>query len=131
MEDAYAAMGWRYHFIHAGVGDDDHHDGLTFYHIGKGNKELERGFTTVQSKCRRECRPEKVPVIRLSDWIDREIHGRIIPAAAIASRSSQQNKDSNKRENKEEQPPPRVVMKMDIEMYEWVVFPDLLSSGVL
>jgi hypothetical protein len=27
--------------------------------------------------------------------------------------------------------PPKVVMKMDIEMAEWLVLPDLLTSGVL
>lgn len=121
LESAYSAMGWRYHFLHAGVGDE--RGELTFYHIGKGDKELERGFTTVKERCRRECRPENVQVYRLSDWIDSEIHDRIIPDEHVDSTSTN--------DNDEQQQEPRVVMKMDIEMGEWLVFPDLLSSGVL
>jgi len=52
---------------------------VTFYYIGKGNKELERGFATAKERCRRDCRPEEVVVYWLSDWIDTEIHGRLIP----------------------------------------------------
>ena len=111
MQKAYNSMGWRYHFIHAGVSDDE--GMLTFYHIGKGPKALERGFTMVKSKCHNECRPENVTVVRLSEWIKSEIHGRVIPAV------------------EEKEPQPRVVMKMDIEMGEWLVVPDLIASGVL
>lgn len=118
MEAVYAKMGWRYQFIPAGVGDKDGE--LTFYHIGKGNKELERGFTTAKEKCRKECRPERVEVIRLSDWIENEIHGRVIPNPLTSAVSK-----------KYKLLPPKVVMKMDIEMMEWIVFPDLISSGVL
>lgn len=113
MERAYRAMGWRYTFIHAGVADEDGE--LNFYHIGKGDKELERGFTTVKSRCHKECRSETVRVLRLSDWIANEVHGRIIPPS--------RNEGSGQE--------PRVVMKMDIEMGEWLVLPDLLASGVL
>ena len=111
LQKAYNSMGWRYHFIHAGVSDDE--GMLTFYHIGKGPKNLERGFTMVKNRCHNECRPENVTVVRLSEWIKSEIHGRVIPAV----------------EEKEAQP--RVVMKMDIEMGEWLVVPDLIASGVL
>lgn len=122
IEFAYRAMGWRYHFIHAGAGDED--GTLTFYHIGKGDKELERGFTTIPSRCHKECRPEDVMVYRLSDWIDREVHGRIIPAIVNVGTSSDNDEEDQLMS-------PRVVMKMDIEMGEWLVFPDLLTSGVL
>ena len=60
-----------------------------------------------------ECRPETVQVFRLSDWITDEVSGRVIPPA------------DNERSL------PRVVVKMDIEMGEWLVLPDLLTSGVL
>ncbi|KAL7546097.1 hypothetical protein ACHAWF_015456, partial [Thalassiosira exigua] len=108
MKEAYGAMGWRYHPIHGGVGDDD--GNLTFYHIGD-----KYGFTMLKSSCRKICDPEYVPVYRLSSWIDREIHGRMIPRephSLLYERG------------------PHVVMKMDIEMMEWLVFPDLLDTGV-
>ncbi|KAL9186580.1 hypothetical protein ACHAXT_005818 [Thalassiosira profunda] len=74
------------------------------------------GFTTLKSSCRKRCDPEHVPVYRLSSWIDREVHGREIPQPFAI----------NGYHNG-----PRVTMKMDIEMMEWLVFPDLLLSGVL
>ena len=55
---------------------------LTFYHVDQGT-DSEWGFTALKSKCRarrsKECRPENVPVIRLSDWIDEHIYMRQLP----------------------------------------------------
>lgn len=115
LEEVYNKLGWRYHFIHAGVSDVDSE--ITFYHIGKGVKVLERGFTMIKERCHRTCIPEKVKVFRLSDWINNEIHDRIIPDDIMEYRDSVLA--------------PRVVMKLDIEMAEWVVLPDLITSGVL
>lgn len=131
MEAVYSAMGWRYHFIPAGVGDDDGE--LTFYHIGKGNKELERGFTTVKERCRRDCTEERVRVIRLSRWIDEEIEGRMTPSGDGGDEGNhvQPEQSSSSTKQSHASVPPRVVMKMDIEMAEWLVFPDLLASGTL
>ena len=109
MKHAYDAMGWRYYPFHGGVSDTP--GNLTFYHIGD-----ETGFTMLQSSCRKRCDPEYVPVYRLSQFIATEIHNRIIPQSPYALHY----------ENG-----PRVVMKMDIEMMEWIVFPDLLDTGVL
>lgn len=109
MKHEYDKMGWRYYPIHGGVSDED--GNLTFYHIGD-----EYGFTTLQSSCRKRCDPEHVPVFRLSSWIKREIHGRKLPQSPYGTGYNDG---------------PRVVMKMDIEMMEWLVFPDLLLSGVL
>lgn len=117
IEAAYGAMGWRYTHVHAGAADEAGE--MTFYHIGKGDEGLERGFTNVQSRCnksRRECREEIVGVVRLADWIEKEIRGRTIPPPSDEINTSKE---------------PRVVMKMDIEMGEWLVLPDLLVSGVL
>ena len=116
LERAYNALGWRYHFIHGGVGDTS--STITFYHIGKGNKKLERGFSMAKERCRKKCIPEEVMVYRLSDWIDNEIHDRIIPEDTDENHSSPIVK-------------PMVIMKMDIEMSEWIVLPDLITSGVL
>ena len=132
-------MGWRYQYIQAGVSDAD--GSMTFYHVGKGDKLLERGFTTVKSKCKttttthrrgsqKECPSEQVQVYRLSDWIDREIHGRIIPAI-ITNNGSQSERTTSTDTSQTTLSSPKVVMKMDIEMAEWMVLPDLLISGVL
>mmetsp|Transcript_13315 Transcript_13315/g.28246 ORF Transcript_13315/g.28246 Transcript_13315/m.28246 type:complete len:322 (-) Transcript_13315:789-1754(-) len=107
MRRAYDSMGWRYHPIHGGVSDKD--GNLTFYHIGD-----ETGFTMLNSSCRKRCDPEYVPIYHLSSWIEREVRGREIPEPSGQYPYG-----------------PRVVMKMDIEMMEWIVFPDLLYSGAL
>jgi len=105
---AYGSQGWRYTPIHAGV---SHRAGgnITFYHTGD-----DLGFTTKKSNCRRECRPEHVPIIRLADWIQQEVAGRRIPQP-IGDDTIQ----------------PRVVMKMDVEFMEYEIIPDLMLSGVL
>jgi hypothetical protein len=138
MEAAYAAAGWRYRFVRAGVSDEDGE--MTFYHVGRGDKTLERGFSTQVEKCKarpgqknNKCPEEVVKVLRLSDWIDREVHGRIIPATPTRGRT---RRTSTKGEEKKKTTnistlPPKVVMKMDIEFSEFLVFPDLLTSGVL
>jgi len=114
LEKVYSNMGWRYHFLPVGVSDVDSE--ITFYHIGKGNKQLERGFTMIKERCNRKCEPERVKVYRLSDWINNEIHDRIIP-------------ENNRAIDKTIAP--RVIMKMDVEMGEWILLPDLISSGIL
>ena len=68
----------------------------------------------MESNCRKRCDPEYVPVYRLSEWINREVHGRRIPEPHTLYERG-----------------PQVVMKMDIEMMEWIVIPDLLEMGVL
>lgn len=70
----------------------------------------------IKERCNRKCEPEQVKVNRLSDWINNEIQDRIIPES-----------DSTI----DETIAPRVMMKMDVEMAEWIVLPDLISSGVL
>lgn len=103
---AYNSLNWRYTPIHAGV---SHTSGnITFYHTGD-----DLGFTTKQSNCRKECRPEHVQIIRLADWIKREVADREIPQ--IGNRTI----------------PPRVVMKLDVEFMEYEILPDLMLSGVL
>jgi hypothetical protein len=77
---AYEQMGWRYHYIGAGVGDQD--GNLTFYHMdGEGYNEW--GFSTVKEKCEgrnnQGCEPEIVPVTHLASWIDEHIHQRKLP----------------------------------------------------
>ena len=109
-QQEYEKMGWRYHFIQGGVSDVD--GNLTFYHTGD-----EYGYTTLKSRCRRRCDANHVPVYRLVDWIKQEIDGRLIPEPYGAGEVY----DSG----------PRVVMKLDSEMMEWIVFPDLLLSGVM
>eukprot|EP00581_Thalassiosira_minuscula_P012187 CAMPEP_0183714722 /NCGR_PEP_ID=MMETSP0737-20130205/9178_1 /TAXON_ID=385413 /ORGANISM="Thalassiosira miniscula, Strain CCMP1093" /LENGTH=328 /DNA_ID=CAMNT_0025943715 /DNA_START=112 /DNA_END=1098 /DNA_ORIENTATION=- len=112
MSRAYSAMGWRYHYIPAGVGDKN--DTLTFYDNGD-----ELGFSAIPKKiCREnECPHQQVPVYRLSDWIEQEVLGRKIPSQAFGGKGYVSG--------------PKVVMKIDIEMLEWLVIPDLMTSGVL
>ena len=59
----------------------------------------------------------QVPIIQLSDWIKREVAGRVIPRTLHGKG--------------EALIPPRIVMKLDIEMMEYEVFPDLMLSGAL
>lgn len=113
LREAYAGRGWNYLPINAGVGHQ--YGNLTFYHTGD-----DLGFTSKQSSCRKRCDPVNVPVIRLSDWIKREVEGRKIPEYR-----------HEKNNNTYTAIPPRVVMKMDIEMMEYEVFPDLMLSGAL
>jgi len=104
---AYNSLNWRYTPIHAGVA---HHTGnITFYHTGD-----DLGFTTKKSNCRKECRPEQVPIIRLADWIKREVADRRIPLTGNNTIM-----------------PPRVVMKMDVEFMEYEILPDLMLSGIV
>ncbi|KAL9182563.1 LOW QUALITY PROTEIN: hypothetical protein ACHAXT_013215 [Thalassiosira profunda] len=112
MRAAYSAMGWRHHFISAGVGDRD--GNMTFYRVAD-----DLGYTAMPKKgcLENNCPRQQVPVIRLSHWIDREVHGRRIPTRAYGGRGYVAG--------------PRVVVKMDIENLEWLVFPDLVSTGVL
>jgi hypothetical protein len=87
LAQAYEQMGWRYHYIGAGVGDQD--GDLTFYHMDL-NKNNEWGFSTVKEKCKLrglECRPEIVPAIRLASWIDEHIHQRKLPEVVHGSLS--------------------------------------------
>ena len=107
MRKVYSEIGWRYFPIHGGVGDSS--SNITFYHIGD-----DTGFTMLKSSCRKECTPEHVPVYRLSEWMNQELHGREIPSSLSIYEKG-----------------PRVVMKMDIEMIEWLVLPDLISTGTL
>jgi hypothetical protein len=142
MERAYSAMGWRYHFVRAGVGDAD--GNMTFYHVGRGDRALERGFSTNVGKCRPrkrlgggamreiDCTEEVVEVVRLSGWIDREVHGRYIPEEeADGTMEAVRTPTTSKTTTTTSPLPPRVVMKMDIEFMELLVLPDLLTSGVL
>ncbi|KAL3817421.1 hypothetical protein ACHAXA_011050 [Cyclostephanos tholiformis] len=142
MEGAYSAVGWRYHFVHAGVGDVD--GNLTFYHVGRGDRTLERGFTTNIGKCkprrtdggatrRVTCTKEVVRVVRLSSWIDREVHGRYIPEEEEEEEedTTEVVRTATSKTTTTSPLPPRVVMKMDIEFSELLVLPDLLTSGVL
>jgi len=76
------------------------------------------GFTSKRSSCRKKCKPVQVPVIRLSDWIRREVAGRVIP-------------QNGQYGIEEALIRPTVVMKLDIEMMEYEVLPDLMLSGAL
>ena len=149
MEAAYAAAGWRYRLIRAGVSDEDGE--MEFYHVGRGDRALERGFSAQVEKCKArrglgqkkmkiDCPGEVAKVVRLSGWIDREVHGRIIPEAKPTEgrtrRTSTDEEEGEEGEEEEEMAnistlPSKVVMKMDIEFYEFLVLPDLLTSGVL
>lgn len=95
---AYRNMGWRVNFINAGVSDIA--GNLTFYHMDtdpKWGKEV--GFTSVQSKCKGKCVPETIPVVRLADWLEREILHRKLPDLTYGEYGG-----------------PKVLMKLDVEL---------------
>ena len=115
LKKSYYEMGWRYHFIPAGLSDKKTR--LTFYQV-----DDQLGYSAVpKAECRRDrskCPPTHiVPSYRLSDWIEEEVSGRILPPHAFGGKGYVTG--------------PRVSIKLDVEMLEWLVIPDLLSSGVL
>ncbi|EJK75266.1 hypothetical protein THAOC_03017 [Thalassiosira oceanica] len=115
LKKAYLEMGWRYHFIPAGLSDKKTR--LTFYKVGD-----QLGYSAVpKAECqmdRSKCPPRHiVPSYRLSDWIEEEVSGRILPPQAFGGKGYVTG--------------PRVSIKLDVEMLEWLVIPDLFSSGVL
>lgn len=118
---AYETIGWRFHVIEAAVSDQK--GSASFYHQGKhdeqhsewgfsGAKDLSSVYGEEKSKGKYI---EEVPTIRLSEWIENNIHRRIVP------------KNSKKNDNQ----PPILGMKMDIEGYEYIVLPDLIHSNVI
>lgn len=113
MADAYAAMGWRYIPIMAGVSDDE--GTLEFV---PSRDDLGRGFTARGSGQGNDQNKHmvSVPVKRLASWLLDEIDGRLPPAQVYGTYESSE---------------PSVVMKLDIETLEYIVLPDLLLSGAL
>lgn len=70
----------------------------------------------MQSKCGgRRCIPEKVPVIRLSEWLDQHVTNRQLPSTVYGLYSNG----------------PQVVMKMDVEFQEFVLLPDMVRYYIL
>lgn len=115
IEAAYKAMGWRYEFIPAGIGDQD--GNMTFYHL-HDERFNEWGFTTARTHdpIGFPGQEEHVPVIRLARWLEEEVRNRALPAIVFGEY---------------EQSQPKVLMKFDVEGLEFVVLPDLLVSGAL
>lgn len=115
LQRIYAAFGWRYHPIHAGVSNEDGH--LTFYHSHMKGKPGENDFSALAKKTLygTDATPVEVPIIRLSKWIQDEIRDRQIP----------------KEPHMQYPFGPKVLMKLDIEGLEYKVFPDLLTTGAL
>lgn len=115
LQKAYAALGWRYHPVAAGVSNEDGH--LTFYHSHMKGKPGENDFSALATKTLygTDATPVEVPIVRLSNWIKDEIRDRTIPSKPHVFYPFG----------------PKVVMKLDIEGLEYKVFPDLLTTGAL
>ena len=106
---AYNRRGWRYHFVNAGVSDEE--GNLTFYHNGdEGNEEWGFGDHNLKGTGV----PVTIPTIRFSTWLRNEVLDRKLPETVHGSYEL-----------------PRVVMKMDIESAEYRVLPDLWFTGVM
>lgn len=111
LQEVYGALGWRYHYIGAGVSDESGE--MTFYHLGKIDAENEEwGFGMTEGGP--DSTPVTVPVVRLADWLIEHVHKREIP---------KDPQNSSKR--------PTVVAKIDIEGMEYRVLPDLMMNGAL
>jgi len=124
LEQAYKAMGWRYHPIFAGASNVN--GNMTFHHTYQAdNPKLagqELGFSAV-ARYGDQYQSQSVPVLRLATWIIREIRNRKIPQSVYSkSQQSLLRADWNT---------PKVVMKLDVEGVEYVIFPDLLVTGAL
>lgn len=111
LQKAYAAIGWRYTPILAGVSD---HDGsMTFTH---SRDTLGRGFAARPQGKNGNSKGIDVPVHRLASWLQREVEGRVLPERVYGKYAGEE---------------PKVVMKLDVETLEYIVLPDLLLSGAL
>jgi len=112
LQRAYDKLGWRYHHIHAGVGDEA--GNLTLYRQDKGENN-EWGFGMYPRKGTENV-PVNVTIIRLSTWLTEHIEDRVIP---------------KKLSKNEEVSGPKVLMKFDVEGMEFDLFPDLFTTGSL
>lgn len=123
LQTRYAAMGWRYTPIHAGVGDQDNAT-LAFYHNDHDASTSEWGFSMVDRGVNGH--KEEVSVVHFAKWIEREIFGRKLPTEIYGKYNLTQQKNNNL-----QYPGGKVVIKLDIEGMEFIVAPSLIFSGVL
>lgn len=116
IQAAYERMGWHYYPIFAGAGDAD--GNMTFYHM-HDNSKMEFGFNSLRTHNIRgqAGEAEIVPVIRLAMFLLEEIRDRTLPEKVYGEYASVIG--------------PKVVLKMDIEGMEYIVLPDLVTSGAL
>merc|ERR1712232_446122 len=108
--------GWRYYFLSAGANDEE--GALEFYpngNISEGSTHEFWGFSAInRDPDNPENRGIRVPVIRLSTWIRFHILARKVPLPRML----------DKRE-------PSIMIKMDVEGYEYRLLTDLVVTGVL
>jgi len=119
LQEAYSKVGWRYHHFAAGAGDKV--ENVTFYHQDNGNNN-EWGFSSSKREGGENI-PVNVTSIRLSSWLREHIEGRMIPQAPSDAGSKNETKVESKR--------PTVVMKFDVEGYEYILLPDLMFTGAM
>ncbi|KAL7538624.1 hypothetical protein ACHAWF_006154 [Thalassiosira exigua] len=109
-EKAYAKMGWRYKAMNVGLSDRD--GTMPFYRRNDNQKE-EWGFSI--RKYFDDAEQVDVPIIRFSSWLKEHVLVRSIPTKVYGEYN---------------QKGPVIVAKLDIEGSEYVVLPDLISSGI-
>merc|ERR1712125_49075 len=73
---------------------------------------------------------EKVPAIRISEWIKYHILERRIPSTPTHHQEGA-TPAAVRRRRRQQQRPPVVGMKIDIEGSEYVVLPDLIRTGTI
>jgi len=115
LQSAYKRVNWRYHPIFAGVSDED--GDMLFYHMGKRDEsQMEFGFNSLRKRNQygEDGRAETVPIIRLATFLQ-QIRDRRLPKVVFGDYADG----------------PKVVMKLDTERMEWVILPDLITSGML
>jgi hypothetical protein len=104
-QEAYRKMGWRYHYMPFGVGDEDTQ--LTFYrnqdYLG-GDENEEWGFATSLTGSKENAKTVIMNVIDLAKWSEKHIFSRKLPE-----------------KNAYNQGPPKVSMKLDVEGLEFKV----------
>lgn len=111
MQNVYSKFGLRYHPIFKGVSDQD--GTMTFFHQDQG-KNNEWGFSVVKRYPRKKLAKinnvttTEVEIIRLSKWLEKHILHRQIPDFEINPKIKA-----------------KVVMKMDVEGMEYILWPDL------
>lgn len=114
---AYDAVGWRYQFIPAAVGDKSGR--LTFHHNSENRPISERGQELgfgVKNRDRHS-HPVSVRVVNLVNFLRHEVLGRDLPEQqSVASGHSL---------------PPAVVIKMDVESAEFSIIPALVETRTL
>eukprot|EP00522_Entomoneis_paludosa_P008915 CAMPEP_0172452718 /NCGR_PEP_ID=MMETSP1065-20121228/10297_1 /TAXON_ID=265537 /ORGANISM="Amphiprora paludosa, Strain CCMP125" /LENGTH=390 /DNA_ID=CAMNT_0013204823 /DNA_START=48 /DNA_END=1220 /DNA_ORIENTATION=- len=118
--NAYKKMGWRYEVINRAASD---HEGTLELHHDVNDEVYDHGFSVKVS----EKGAVDIPTLRLASWVKEHVGPRKLPSEVYGDYSTVRERGVHGYVNGG----PKVVMKMDIEGSEYVVLPDMLTTGAI